>query len=60
MPNNDGSAVPEAIKKDVLKDALAEIESRKKLVKEHYKEMHAATVAASPTARRRTSWGWTR
>jgi hypothetical protein len=49
MPVAPGSVTtPEAVKAAVLKEALAEIEGRKKLVRGHFKEMHAATVAAFP------------
>ncbi len=40
--------VPEAMKAAVLKEMLAEIEGRKELVREHFKDMHAAAVAAFP------------
>lgn len=40
--------IPEAIKAAVLEEALAEIETRRKLVQSHYKAMHAAAVAAFP------------
>ncbi|MBN9118778.1 MAG: hypothetical protein J0I06_06405 [Planctomycetes bacterium] len=47
-PGAAGAVVPEAIRKAVLKEALADIDGQKKLVREHYKDMHAATVAAFP------------
>jgi hypothetical protein len=40
--------LPESLKTAVLKDALAEIEARKKMVREHFKDMYAATVASFP------------
>jgi hypothetical protein len=49
MPVLPGSVtVPEAMKAAVLKDAIAEVERRRKLVKEHYKDMYAAATTAFP------------
>src|SRR5262249_7770249 len=44
----ENPVIPESMKTAGLKDVLAQIEGQKKLVKEHFKEMHAATVAAFP------------
>jgi hypothetical protein len=41
--------IPEAITADVLKEAIGEIEKRKKLVREHYQGMHAAVIGTFPT-----------
>jgi hypothetical protein len=47
-PGTLGEVVPDAIKGAALKQALAEIENRKKLVKEYYKDMYATVTAAFP------------
>lgn len=45
VPNN---LVPDAVKQSVLDEALAEIETRRKLIQANYEAMHAATLAAFP------------
>jgi hypothetical protein len=39
---------PDPIRAALLEEALAEVEGRRRLVREHFKDMHAAAVAAFP------------
>lgn len=42
------SNVPDSVLREVLKQAMQEISTRKLLIDEHFTEMHAAAVAAFP------------
>ena len=42
------NTIPEAIKQDLLRQALEEITQQKKTVADHYEVMHEVAVAAFP------------